>query len=90
VCCVGAAFVRSFVTFEHLPLVEFELDHAISDTEAMQLLEGPPPKGEGLRAVQRNKQVGNIQGTFREHSGSIQGTFREHSGGHVAAGGAAA
>jgi hypothetical protein len=23
--------------------------------------------------------MGNIQGTFREHSGNTQGTFREHS-----------
>ncbi|KAF5843203.1 intraflagellar transport protein [Dunaliella salina] len=34
----GAPFIRSFVTFEHLPLVEFELDAGISDEEAKQLL----------------------------------------------------
>ena len=34
----GAPFIRSFVTFEHLPLVEFELDVDISDEEAMKLL----------------------------------------------------
>ncbi len=34
----GAPFIRSFVTFEHLPLVEFELDRDISDEEAKRLL----------------------------------------------------
>lgn len=34
----GATFIRSFVTFDHLPLVEFELEGGISDSEAMQLL----------------------------------------------------
>ncbi|GFH10765.1 WD_REPEATS_REGION domain-containing protein, partial [Haematococcus lacustris] len=34
----GAPFIRSFVTFEHLPLVEFELDSSISDGEAAKLI----------------------------------------------------
>jgi hypothetical protein len=35
------------------------------------VLEGPD--------LQERPQVGNIQGTCREHSGNIQGTFTEKS-----------
>lgn len=31
----GAPFLRSFITFEVLPLVEFELEPGISDPEAL-------------------------------------------------------
>lgn len=31
----GAPFLRSFITFEVLPLVEFELEPGISDAEAL-------------------------------------------------------
>mmetsp|Transcript_5353 Transcript_5353/g.11710 ORF Transcript_5353/g.11710 Transcript_5353/m.11710 type:complete len:1236 (+) Transcript_5353:188-3895(+) len=34
----GAPFIRSFVTFEQLPLVEFELDNDITDDEAQRIL----------------------------------------------------
>ena len=34
----GAPFIRSFATFEHLPLVEFELNSDIPDDEAARLL----------------------------------------------------
>jgi hypothetical protein len=34
----GAPFLRSFITFEVLPLVEFELEPGISDAEAAALL----------------------------------------------------
>ena len=34
----GAPFIRSFTTFEQLPLVEFELDPSISDEEAQRIL----------------------------------------------------
>lgn len=52
----GAAFIRSFITFEHLPLVEFELERGISDTEATQLLEMPPPRNNMLRAPQKHSR----------------------------------
>ena len=42
----GNAFHRSFLTFDHLPLVEFELEDGISDTEAIALLD-EEPSGEG-------------------------------------------
>uniref|UniRef100_A0A061R9P9 Intraflagellar transport protein 122 n=1 Tax=Tetraselmis sp. GSL018 TaxID=582737 RepID=A0A061R9P9_9CHLO len=38
----GSAFHRSFLTFEHLPLVEFELEDGIGDAEAISLLEQEP------------------------------------------------
>ncbi|KAB0796579.1 hypothetical protein PPYR_10640 [Photinus pyralis] len=38
----GHKFIYSFVTFEILPLVEFELDDNISDLEAIRLIETPP------------------------------------------------
>ncbi len=34
----GSPFIRSFVTFEALPLVEFELEAGISEQEAESLL----------------------------------------------------
>lgn len=34
----GAAFIRSFATFEHLPLVEFELEGDVSDEEAQRII----------------------------------------------------
>jgi intraflagellar transport protein 122 len=34
----GAPFLRSFVTFEHLPLVEFELEQDIGDEEASRIV----------------------------------------------------
>jgi hypothetical protein len=38
----GNAFHRSFLTFEHLPLVEFELEDGVSDAEAIALLDEEP------------------------------------------------
>ena len=35
----GAPFLRSFITFDVLPLVEFELEPGITDTEAQVRLE---------------------------------------------------
>eukprot|EP00873_Tetraselmis_striata_P015075 jgi/Tetstr1/435339/TSEL_024257.t1 len=40
----GNGFHRSFITFEHLPLVEFELEDGISDSEAVALLDEEPGK----------------------------------------------
>lgn len=37
----GEKFVHSFVSFELLPLVEFQLDDGISDEEAARLIETP-------------------------------------------------
>jgi len=66
----GATFLRSFVTFEHLPLVEFELEGGISDSEAIQLLDTVPPKGGGLKQVRR----GGVDDGFSEriHDEQVQ------------------
>ena len=45
----GGRFVRSFVTFEHLPLVEFEVAADISKKEARRLIEEEPPRVESKR-----------------------------------------
>lgn len=37
----GQPFIHSFVSFEVLPLVEFELESGISDDEAVRLIEAP-------------------------------------------------
>jgi len=68
----GATFIRSFVTFDHLPLVEFELEGGISDSEAMQLLNAVPPKEGGLRQVKHDRSV--AADGFREkiHEGDVQ------------------
>lgn len=40
----GALAQRSFVTFEQLPLVRFQLAEGISDAEAARLLAEPPTR----------------------------------------------
>ncbi|KDR19634.1 hypothetical protein L798_06155, partial [Zootermopsis nevadensis] len=44
-CCTNCRqpFVHSFVSFEVLPLVEFQLEPGISDEEAVRLIEAPAP-----------------------------------------------
>lgn len=42
----GQPFVHSYVSFEVLPLVEFELEEGISDDEAVRLIEAPVESGE--------------------------------------------
>lgn len=39
----GHPFVRSFINFEILPLVEFVADPTISDDEALELIQQAPP-----------------------------------------------
>jgi len=46
----GHPFIRSWSSFDHLPLVEFVLKEGISDEEAISLLKTPPPtKGGGAK-----------------------------------------
>ncbi|PSN54470.1 Intraflagellar transport protein 122 [Blattella germanica] len=44
-CCTNCRqpFVHSYVSFEVLPLVEFQLEPGISDEEAVRLIEAPAP-----------------------------------------------
>lgn len=56
----GAPFIRSFVTFEHLPLVEFELEADMTDEQALRLLgedagvEKGPSKGGASEGMEPN------------------------------------
>jgi intraflagellar transport protein 122 len=43
----GHPFVRSFINFDVLPLVEFVPDPSISDEEAIELIRQPPPAPSG-------------------------------------------
>ncbi|MEW5316653.1 MAG: hypothetical protein WDW38_008010 [Sanguina aurantia] len=45
----GAPFIRSFVTFEQLPLVEFELEPGVGDEEAVRVL----GEDSGIEAARR-------------------------------------
>lgn len=57
----GHPFVRSFINFDILPLVEFVPDPSISDEEAIELIRQPPPAaGSG---------GSNKQGAFGKASG---------------------
>ncbi|KAG2430302.1 hypothetical protein HYH02_013779 [Chlamydomonas schloesseri] len=49
----GAPFIRSFVTFEHLPVVEFELEPGVDDEEAARLL----GEDAGLEAARRERKA---------------------------------
>jgi len=72
----GAPFIRSFVTFEHLPLVEFELDAGISDDEAVRLIgedaglgerrnKGPDTAGgANVLRLDENDQIHHIDDAF--------------------------
>ncbi|XP_063986829.1 intraflagellar transport protein 122 homolog [Diachasmimorpha longicaudata] len=48
----GLKFQHSFVMFETLPLVEFELDNAITDEEAERLIEEPVPSDDNSTVVE--------------------------------------
>lgn len=45
----GHPFVRSFINFDILPLVEFVPDPNISDEEAIEMIRNPPSHGDGRR-----------------------------------------
>lgn len=49
----GAPFIRSFVTFEHLPVVEFELEPGVDDEEAGRLL----GEDAGMEAARRERKA---------------------------------
>jgi len=49
----GHPFVRSFINFDVLPLVEFVPEPSISDEEAIELIRQPPPNEGGKRGSGR-------------------------------------
>ena len=75
-----APFVRSYLTFEHLPLVEFELAPGVSDEEALRLLDEEPPPGNVLeRARGGVAALGGDMGG-REERGEDADTLRLDDG----------
>ncbi|CAG9463200.1 unnamed protein product [Pedinophyceae sp. YPF-701] len=54
----SSPFVRSFLTFEHLPLVPFETEPDISDAEAVALLSEEPPEDNVLTRAKQEIQRG--------------------------------
>jgi intraflagellar transport protein 122 len=76
----GGRFVRSFVTFEHLPTVEFEVADGISASEARKLINEDPPAsrggggGGGGRAPSRSSRQSNGDDGFHERDmgGDVQ------------------
>ena len=69
----GGAFVRSFVTFEHLPMVEFFVEEGIAGKEARRLIEQEPIDLEPARASQPagggDVLGGDQKMFFDDHSG---------------------
>lgn len=59
----GAAFIRSFATFEHLPLIEFELEQGLGDEEAGRLIAedpGGPAFGGGAQYGEEDAGGANV------------------------------
>ena len=75
----GQRFVRSFVTFEHLPLVEFELADGISASEARKLINEDPPAGRGGGGGGGGGRVGRAG----MHSNGDDGFHERDMGGDV-------
>eukprot|EP00879_Flechtneria_rotunda_P020074 GHRR01021110.1.p1 GENE.GHRR01021110.1~~GHRR01021110.1.p1 ORF type:complete len:1138 (+),score=467.94 GHRR01021110.1:213-3626(+) len=81
----GAPFLRSFSTFEILPLVEFELESGISDAEALSLL-GEDAAGFAATAaavVRGGRELGAAHGVhganvlLLEHEGASSNTHED-------------
>ena len=84
----GGRFVRSFTTFEHLPMVEFEVADGVQPAEAKKLiLEDPPAKGGagggggGGGRKKASRQANNEFDGFeeREMGGDVQTLMFEDS-----------
>ncbi|XP_069671472.1 intraflagellar transport protein 122 homolog [Periplaneta americana] len=77
-CCTNCRqpFVHSFVSFEVLPLVEFQLEPGISDEEAVRLIEAPVPVAEEAENTGSWLQGDNYQTMqFDEPPASIADPF---------------
>lgn len=63
----GHPFVRSFINFDVLPLVEFVPEPSISDEEAIELIRRQPTEGSGgRRSGAPGKKGGDTAGRWRE------------------------
>ena len=58
----GHPFVRSFINFDILPLVEFVPDPSITDDEAIELIRQPPPNSSGSAASSKGGRGGAGRG----------------------------
>ncbi|XRB06728.1 intraflagellar transport protein 122 [Pycnococcus provasolii] len=68
----GALFVRSMLTFEHLPIVEFLLENGLTDVEALKLLEEEPDIGDALAPVGASNGGGGKRGDRENIGSSVQ------------------
>jgi intraflagellar transport protein 122 len=74
----GQPFVHSFVSFEILPLVEFQLDEGITDKEAMSLIESSGNANNAARRSSSNDVLnmddmgGNMEDPFGQKLFSFQ------------------
>ena len=70
----GGGFVRSFVTFEPLPTVEFEVADGISASEARKLINEDPPTGRGAKSASSHRsRMENGDGFHeRDMGGDVQ------------------
>ncbi|KXZ55139.1 hypothetical protein GPECTOR_3g29 [Gonium pectorale] len=77
----GAPFIRSFVTFEHLPVVEFELEAGLEDEEAGRLLgedaglEAARREQKAQRAARVEQQGGNVLRLDQDEINRIDDAF---------------
>ncbi|XP_054274065.1 intraflagellar transport protein 122 homolog [Macrosteles quadrilineatus] len=66
-CCTNCRqpFIHSFVTFEVLPLVEFQLEPGVTDVEAARLLEAPGTQSEAwTQRVDEHSQTLRLDDTM--------------------------
>lgn len=73
----GHEFIRSFCSFDVLPLVEFECDPSLDDEEVCKLIAEPPPEGStsgggaGGRGGGRGEYQDDGYGGQEEQSGDM-------------------
>ncbi|XP_065214169.1 intraflagellar transport protein 122 homolog [Planococcus citri] len=61
-------FVSSFVTFDFLPLIEFQLEDGISDEEAIELLRSTSSESMTKQSTTSSQSDGNFQALFIDDS----------------------
>lgn len=82
----GHPFVRSFINFDILPLVEFVPDPAISDEEAIELIRQPP----SAASAKGTPFGAGKSGAAAEKSGARPGGWKESKSGGGGGGGSGA
>merc|ERR1740130_832059 len=77
----GHPFIRSWSSFDHLPLVEFVLEDGISDNEAIKLLKAPPPVAAGGRGAKDGANAAGAKGTTGRDGPEDKWRENDHGGG---------